>query len=221
MKSWKGVKGLETIRPYRSDLRAEQARATRRAVVDAASQLFVARGYAGTTIDAVADKAGVSRKTVFTAVGGKPMLLKLAWDWALVGDDEPVDMASRPELAELQAQSDPPVLVRQWAHFIAPIASRLAGLDQVLADAGRSDPEIADLYAESERNRRGGALSFVTRLQAVGGLREGVTVDRAADVVEVLMDPMPYQRLVRGAGWTDEEYADWLQVCVTATLLPR
>ena len=75
---------------YRSGLRTEQARATRRAVVEAAHHLLVERGYQGTTIDAVAERAGVSRKTVFTAVGGKAELLKLAFDWALVGDDEPV-----------------------------------------------------------------------------------------------------------------------------------
>ncbi len=208
-------------RPYRSDLRAEQARATRRAVVAAARDLFVERGYAGTTVDAVAERAGVSRKTVFTAVGGKPVLLKLAWDWALVGDDEPVPMAERPEVRAMQAETEPAALVHRWTRFIVPITSRLAGLDQVLADAGRSEPDVAELYAESERNRRGGALGFLTGLQAIGGLRADVGLERAADIVEVLMDPMSYQRLVRGAGWTDEEYADWLESVVTATILTR
>ena len=72
-------------RPYRSTLREEQARATRRAVVGAARDLFVELGWSRTTIDAVAARAGVSRKTVFTSVGGKAALLKLALDWALVG----------------------------------------------------------------------------------------------------------------------------------------
>src|SRR6187401_1654403 len=66
-----GVKVSEARRPYRSTLREEQARATQRAVVSAARDLFVDLGWSRTTIDAVAARAGVSRKTVFTSVGGK------------------------------------------------------------------------------------------------------------------------------------------------------
>ena len=95
-------------RPYRSTLREEQARATRRAVVDAARDLFVEFGWARTTIDAVAARAGVSRKTVFTSVGGKAALLKLALDWALVGDDEPVPMSGPRAVAEMGAPYEPP-----------------------------------------------------------------------------------------------------------------
>ena len=58
-------------RPYRSALRDEQARATQRRIVAAGHDLFVEQGYAPTTIDAIAARAGVSRKTVFTSVGGK------------------------------------------------------------------------------------------------------------------------------------------------------
>src|SRR3954447_25281069 len=83
-------------RGYQSDLRAAQTRLIRRAVVDAAADLFVRRGYSATTIDAVAQAAGVSRKTVFNAVRGRVALLKLAYDWSIVGDEEPVPMSERP-----------------------------------------------------------------------------------------------------------------------------
>src|SRR6476469_1765593 len=106
-------------RVYRSPLREEHARVTRRAVVEAARELFVEHGYAGTTIDAVADRAGVSRKTVFTSVGGKPVLLKLAWDWARAGDDEPVPLAERPAIKDLSAERDPVRLVDAWTRFQA------------------------------------------------------------------------------------------------------
>ncbi len=106
-------------RPYRSTLREEQARATRRAVVGAARDLFVELGWSRTTIDAVAARAEVSRKTVFTSVGGKAALLKLALDWALVGDDEPVPMSERPVIAEMEQMTDPRQLVARWAQFVA------------------------------------------------------------------------------------------------------
>src|SRR5687768_12500402 len=107
----------EARRPYQSKLRDEQARATRRAIVGAAGELFVELGWSRTTIDAVAERAGVSRKTVFTSVGGKAALLKLALDWALVGDDEPVPLADRPVIAEMERLRDPRALVARWSLF--------------------------------------------------------------------------------------------------------
>lgn len=83
-------------RSYRSDLRTSQALDTRRRIVAAAAELFVSDGYAGASVDAIAAAAGVSRKTVFTAVGGKAELLALALDWAVAGDDAPRPLADRP-----------------------------------------------------------------------------------------------------------------------------
>ena len=89
-------------RPYDASRRQEQARATRRAVVDAASRLFVRKGYAGTSADEIAAKAGVCRATVF-AVGGKGDLLKLAYDFAVGGDDEEIRLVERPRSREVRA----------------------------------------------------------------------------------------------------------------------
>ena len=205
-------------RTYQSGLRDEQARATRRRIVAAGSDLFVERGYAATTVDAIAERAGVSRKTVFNSVGGKPALLKLAWDWALVGDDEPVPMADRPEVQAMMAETDPDALVSTWARFDAAIGARLADLYPVLLVAADGDPDVAALNQESERNRRGGARGLVDQLADLGGLRPGLSRERAADVIATLMDPVPYRRLVHDAGWTFEEYAEHLGRMVTAAL---
>src|SRR5918995_1605746 len=115
-------------RHYRSELRAAQAQETRRAIVAAASRLFVEDGYGATTIDAVAEAAGVSRKTVFTAVGAKMDLLKIAGDWAVAGDDRPVALAGRSVLRQLLEQPDPAVLLTEWARMQAEIGSRVAAL---------------------------------------------------------------------------------------------
>ena len=205
-------------RSYRSDLRDEQARATRRRIVAAGRDLFVERGYAATTVDAIAERAEVSRKTVFTSVGGKATVLKLAWDWALAGDDEPVPMAERPEVKALMAETDPDTLVARWARFDAAIGARLADLYPVLLVAADGDPDVAALNRESEGNRRGGARWLVDQLADIGGLRPGLSRERATDVVATLMDPVPYRRLVHNAGWTFDDYADHLERMVTAAL---
>ena len=206
-------------RPYRSRLREDQARATRRAVVGAARDLFVELGWSRTTIDAVAARAGVSRKTVFSSVGGKAELLKLALDWALVGDDEPIPMSGRQVIAEMEQLTDPRALVARWAQFVAELEERAAPLADVLVVAADADPVAADVHAASERNRLGGAEFFVARLNAISGLRPGLTNERAVATALVLMDPAVHRTLVRKHRWTGAEYADWIERAALAELV--
>lgn len=202
-------------------VRAERARATRRAIVEAGSSLFVERGFAGTTVDAIAERAGVSRKTVFSSVGGKVGLLKLAVDWALVGDDEPAALAERPVIRELVEETDPARLVVLWARMVTDIAGRLALLHPVLTAAADVDEEAARLNEVSERNRLGGARGFVEGLRDLGALRRDLPVERAAAMASLLMDPLGYRRLVLGDGWTTEEYAEWVARLAAASFLPQ
>ena len=207
-------------RPYRSTLREEQARGTRRRIVAAGHDLFVEQGYVPTTIDAIAARAGVSRKTVFTSVGGKAGVLKLAWDWALAGDDEPVPMADRPDVKRMLEEPDPARLIEQWTRQNGTIACRLAPLFDVLTVAADGDPEAAALQANAEANRSEAARWFVTRLAELGGLREDLPVDRAAAIAELLMDPIPARRLVLERGWTVDEYVGYVERMAKAALLP-
>ena len=89
-------------RTYRSPVRAEQAAATRRAVLVAARKLFTTTGYAATTVADVARLAGVSVDTVYTSVGRKPELLLAVHDMALGGGDEPVGAEGRDYVAAVR-----------------------------------------------------------------------------------------------------------------------
>jgi len=206
-------------RPYRSTLRDEQSRATRRRIVDAAAALFVERGYGPTTIDAIAERAGVGRKTVFTAAGGKATLLKLAFDWTLAGDDEPVAIADRPEVQQMLQLDDPAALLAAWVAMNAAIARRLAALHHVLVVAADGDADAAALLATTDEQRVAGARAIAARLAAAGGLRPGLGLDEAAAILDVLIDPMPYRRLVVLRGWTFEAYAAHIQQTAVASLL--
>jgi AcrR family transcriptional regulator len=207
-------------RAYVSGLREAQARRTRRAVVEAARDLFVERGYAATTIDAVAEAAGVSRKTVFDAVGGKAALLKDAYDWAIVGDDEPVAFADRPAVKALQRATDPADLLRQWVRIVRDVARRVAPIGTVLVLAADADPDAAALKRRADGDRLAGAQHVVRQLAATGGLREGLTRSAAADICWVYMDPMLYSRLVVERRWSVARYEAFLHDSLAAALLP-
>ena len=204
---------------YASEVRDEQARRTRRSIVAAAHDLFLAQGYAATTIDGIAEAAHVSRRTVFNSAGGKAALLKLALDWAIVGDDEPVAMADRPAVKAIQAESDPRKALMLWVQNVVEVAARIAPIGEVLAAAADVDPAAAELLAEASRNRLAGAAAFVRYLASLDGLAAGLTEERAAELCWALMDGHLYRLLVAQRGWSIAEFTRWLSESLAAALL--
>lgn len=209
----------EPAKRYVSEVRDEQARRTRRAIVTAARDLFLGQGYAATTIDAVAEAAHVSRRTVFNSVGGKVALLKQALDWAIVGDEEPVAMADRPAVAAIQAERDPRQALRLWARLITDVAARTAPLFAVLNAAADADPDAAQMLAESARGRMFGARAFAAHLASLDALAPEVSQQQAADLCWALNEPRLYQLLAGERGWTTAEFEGWLSAALAATLL--
>jgi AcrR family transcriptional regulator len=210
-------------RLYSSDLRDEQARQTRWRIVSAASRLFVDRGFAATTVDAIAAEAGVSRKTVFTAVGGKVALLKLAYDYAMSQDDEPLAMIERPGLREVSAEEDDYRSMELYASFVTEVSARISGVYLALRGAAEVDDEARALYDKWEQERRQAMrMGPVPRMVAHGTLREGVTADEAADVLALLVAPSTYHSLVVIRGWKPERYRDWFRDTILQTVMaPR
>jgi AcrR family transcriptional regulator len=205
---------------YESQVRDEQARRTRRAIVTAAHDLFLAQGYAATTIDGIAAAAHVSRRTVFNSVGGKVALLKLALDWAIVGDDEPIPLVDRPAIKAILAESDPRKALMLWVRTVAEVAARTAPLGEVLIAAADIDPPAAELLAEASSNRMLGATMFIRYLASLGGLAAGLTEQRAAELCWALTDGHLYRLLVAQRGWSTADFNRWLSDTLAAALLP-
>ena len=76
---------------------------------------------------------------------------------------------------------------------------------------------LADQLAEAAENK---AMDD-NQIAEVGGLRSGLDLDRATEIAAVLMDPMPYQRLVTEAHWSMEEYVALIARMAGAALLLR
>jgi AcrR family transcriptional regulator len=208
-------------RQYRSTLRVAQARQTRQAIVAASSRLFARDGFGATTIDAIADEAGVSRKTVFTAVGGKTELLKLALDWAISGDDEPVAVADRPEVRQLLRHPEPSALLQGWAKVLSDIDHRIAGLFLAAEIAAGIDPAAQSLFETARDQRLQGARMIVDRLTGLNALSSRLTRDQATDIAWLFSDPAIYDRLVRQRGWARDQFTNWLADTLCRELLTQ
>lgn len=215
MKLGDGVK-----RQYQSELRDAQAATTRRTVIAAAARLFGERGYVATSIDDIAAAAGVSRATVFTAVGGKPVLLKTALDVAIVGDDEPISLPDRARSREVRAEPDPRRYLALYAGVVTEIGGRAAGIYEAVRGAAGADPGARALWVEHQAQRRLGGAHVVSDVLGKSALRPGLNPDRAADIVWALNDPGLYRVMVHGRGWSPAEFESWLAETLQRQLLP-
>jgi AcrR family transcriptional regulator len=202
--------GQQAPRAYRSSRREEQARHTRRRVIAAATAVFLARGYAGATMRAIATGAGVSVPTVELLFGTKARVLKAAIDVAIAGDDEPVPVLDRGWSAAAGRAGTAAEFLRAVAAAVGPAQARAAGLVLAVLEGSSTDPELTELAAQLVAQRAATAGWIVDQLTRRAPLRADCTRQEAVDTVWVLMDPAVFDRLVRRRQWTVEQYQRWL-----------
>ncbi len=197
-------------RSYRSPLRTSHATQTRQAIIDAATRLFIDSGYGATAMDAIAEAAGVSRATVFTAVGSKAALLKAAYDVALVGDDERVALPDRAQSRAIRAEPNLHRYLERYAALVVEMGARVAPIYEAIRGAASADADIRPVWEKILQERRIGASHVVSDAASKGPLRDGLDEENAADVVWVLVDPGLYHLLVNLRGWSRERFTAWL-----------
>jgi uncharacterized glyoxalase superfamily protein PhnB/AcrR family transcriptional regulator len=205
---------------YRSLRREQQARATRARIVAAAARRFLARGYAGTTMRAVAADAGVALPTVELVFGTKARLLKAVIDVAIAGDDEPVPMLDRQWAARARSAAGAAGFAAACAGQLAESAQRAAGLTLVALEAARVDTGIAAVAAQLMAQRQVMAAWMVDGLLRRAPRRAGMDYATAVDTVWALMDPALFCRLTGDRGWSPARFQDWFADALLRLLLP-
>ena len=203
-------------RPYDASSRRESAARNRAAVLAACRELLFRDGYHRMTVRSVAEQAGVSPETIYKAFGGKPGLMKALWDVTLAGDDQPVAIADRPQMRDVQLAADPVEKLRRWAGFVSGANQRLAPLYGLLAQAGH---EVTQLLATTQQERLTGVRALVTHLADSGLLAAGRDPATAADACWALTGPRLFLDLTTDRGWQPDQYEDWLTSMLTANLL--
>lgn len=196
-------------RRYDASRRQAAAEQNREAIVRSARTLFLDRGYASTTMAAIAGDAGVALDTVYALAGAKPALFRLLIELAISGQQAPVPADERAYVQSIKSTADPLSKLRIYARAVTEIQSRLAPLFRVLQEAARSEPDLAALWAEIANRRAANMRRFVA--DVLGGDAErtlpgGQTIDEAADLVWATNGPEFFLLLVEERGWPLERF---------------
>jgi AcrR family transcriptional regulator len=210
---------VDPVKPAR-DRRARQAAATRARIIDEAGRLFAERGYAATTIDAIAAAADVAVETVYARFKNKRNLLAAYLDVSIVGDAEPVPLLDRPEVDAVRAATDQREQVRLLARVMRGVLERNAGVQAVLRTAVAVDPDLDTLLAEDDKRRKATQRAAAEMLASRGPLRDGLSIGEATDTMSAVANPETYGYLTRRRGWTPARFERWLAQSLTLLLLP-
>lgn len=206
-------------RRYSSERRKRQADATRREIVEAARRLFAERGYVGTTMEDIAEEAGVAVQTVYAGFGSKRAVLSRLVQVSVVGDDEPVPLLDRAEPQGVLREVDQRRQIALFAKDISRIMERVSPVFEVMRTAAPTEPEIAALLGDLLRKRLEGLRFFVNALARNGRLRSGVTRTQAAETVWALSSPEVYRLFTVSLGWSRNRYEAWLRDMLETSLL--
>ena len=187
-------------------------------MIRAAIEVFTEAGYVGARMADIADRAGVAVQTVYFTFHTKAELLQACFEFAVLGPER------RPPLeqqffAELLAARSGRAALAAFARGNTEIAARVGAIKEV-AESVPHEPDASAVVANSERLRREGMDQIAAVVADRFGLRVGLTPDGASDLLMLLGSQAPYLTL-RGYGWSNERYVEWLTDTLATQLLAR
>jgi AcrR family transcriptional regulator len=206
-----GTTGGEVSR--QREVGAASRQRTRRRLLEAAGAEFAQSGYLNATVSKIAGRAGVTVQTLYLAWGSKRALLRAFMESTLT-----TDAGGPGVLGDRFAGRTPHEVIAQTAALVSEIATRSATGWKLYRDAAASDAEIADDWAEFQRRRRETFERIVDNIP-VRALRAGLTRESARDTAWAIASPETHEVLVRHAGYSPEEFEQWVAATMAAALL--
>ncbi|MBV9417478.1 MAG: TetR/AcrR family transcriptional regulator [Solirubrobacterales bacterium] len=199
----------------RIDRREQMAQQTRRDILGAARRLFAERGYSATSINDIAEEAGVAIQTIYARLGSKRGMLLALIDLI----DEEAGVGTLAE--EVTSARTPLAALRAGVRLTRSFQERCGDIVEALFTAAGAEPELADAVAEGQRRHREGARVTIDRIQKLDGLRNDVLPERAQALFALSTNHEAWRELTRGyqLGWDAAE--DWLVEALSRALLAR
>jgi AcrR family transcriptional regulator len=187
-------------------------------MLDAAYELFCSDGYRTTTMDAIAERAGVAVQTLYFKFHTKDELFQAVHERTVLGD-EALPPPMQPWYLAAVAAEHIDEAVRQICRGVLSISRRVAPMIPAF-HAVAGDP-AGEVWERSQQMRHDGMADLVAVLTKKAPLRNHVTKDHAADVLYLLLGPDLYWTMVLGRGWTERQLASWTERLILHDLFGR
>ena len=204
--------------PVKGLSRRDKAEATRRKILRAAHEAFIAQGYGGATITDIARRAGVAPQTVYFTFHTKPALISAAIDLAVLGEETPTIPQQTDWWAAMARAERADEALRIFIQGAGSLFARASQLSEVLRAAALTDEELQRTYRHHESLRRSGYREVIELLATKGRLRAGLDPGAAVDLLLTLVGDATYQALTSEHGWTHERVIAWWSEAVPGLL---
>ncbi len=207
-------------REYDSIRRQAQADETRRYILEAARKLFIERGYAGATAEAIAAEAGVAAQTIYAIFKNKKkMLVSLMNVSSSTGVEDHTPILERASVQAVSQERDQRRQLQMFAQVVANNLDQVAEVSEMMADAAKAEPDFDRILQKLNKQRLEHMTYAVQQIAANGNFRENIDDAYATDTVWTLTSPEVFLLLTRDRGWSKEKYAEWLADMLTRALL--
>jgi AcrR family transcriptional regulator len=201
--------------------RRGRALATHWRIVKAAYRLFCAQGYAGTTMAEIAEAAGVAVQSVYFTFHTKAALLSRAYDFAVMGEEEPQIPQRQAWYEAMTAEPDVSQALRHFVTGVGEITRRVTPLSLAAQVAADGDPDTARVMAFHDGMQADAYREVVKLLSAKAGLRPGLSLERGTDLLLLYAGTDVYHVMVEMRGWSHDEFLGWTIVTLADQLFGR
>lgn len=188
-------------------------------MLEAARRLFAERGYAETTIEAIAAEADVAMPTVYAAFQSKRGVLSALMRRLVSGEEGGPPLLQTAGSRAVMAETDPRRALALFVDHLSHVQERVVPTYEVMKSAARSEPDVAEVLARMQAYRFSNITTIPARLAELGALRPGLSEDDASRTIWALASPEVRQMLETFAGWSTERYRAWLLETLTVVLV--
>jgi len=151
----------------------------------------------------------VSSETIYSTFGNKRSLLSQLVDVSIAGDVNATPILERDWVQEMREEPDPRRRLRMLAGQGRLVLERRSAIDEVVRGAASADPDIAALRDLGKAQRFAGQREFLRIVVGSTGLRKGMDLETAADILYAVGSPETYRLLVVDRGWSGARFERW------------
>lgn len=208
-------------RTYDSSRRQAQANETRRHILESARKLFLERGYAGATAEAIAAQAGVSAQTIYAIFKNKKRILVSLMNVSPdTGMEDHTPLSERSNVQAVGQERDRRRQLQMFAQVVANNLDQISAVFDIMTDAAKTEPDFDRIIQKMNKQRLEHMMFAVRQFAMNGPFRENMDEAHARDTVWTLTSGEIFLLLTRERGWSKEKYADWLADMLIRALLP-